>query len=82
MELRQAGHTQLLANFARFFKAKKDQGSYEVRAGADLMHPNASLTAAPRRSKLRFRIFASSGWTRRRSRRQRYLAEEVRARAG
>jgi hypothetical protein len=31
MELRQAGHTQLLANFARFFKAKKDQGSYEVR---------------------------------------------------
>ena len=32
MELRQAGHTQLLANFARFFKAKKEQGSYEVRA--------------------------------------------------
>jgi hypothetical protein len=32
MELREAGHTQLLANFARFFKAKRDQGSYEVRA--------------------------------------------------
>ena len=31
MELREAGHTQLLANFARFFKAKRDQGSYEVR---------------------------------------------------
>ena len=30
MELREAGHTQLLANFARFFKAKRDQGSYEV----------------------------------------------------
>jgi hypothetical protein len=30
MELREAGHTQLLASFARFFKAKKDQGSYEV----------------------------------------------------
>jgi hypothetical protein len=38
------------------------------------MHLNASLTAALRRSKLRFRIFASSGWTRRRSRRQRYLS--------
>jgi hypothetical protein len=32
MELREAGHTQLLANFARFFKAKRDQGSYEVRS--------------------------------------------------
>jgi len=30
MELREAGHTALLAAYARFFKAKRDQGAYEV----------------------------------------------------
>jgi hypothetical protein len=30
MELREAGHTQMLASFARFFKSKREQGAYEV----------------------------------------------------
>ena len=51
MELREAGHTQLLANFARFFKAKRDQGAYEVRGACSVQR--AAALPPPRRPQCR-----------------------------
>jgi hypothetical protein len=63
MELREAGHTQLLANFARFFKAKRDQGSYEVlTACCRLLASDSASGVTLHRSRLRSRIFGSSEW--------------------
>ncbi len=71
MELREAGHTQLVANFARFFKAKRDQGSYEVLAACCRLLLYPALIVMLHRLRLQFRIFGSSEWMTLRTRRRR-----------